>query len=169
MPRSLLALALCLIVALAIVACDGDGSPATSPTPEATATAAAQASVEPGETPGDGNGDGGNGGDGEETPAATVEASPTPLAVQPPEDLDAFLQQYEQDAIRQESCASYDPDAAKVDCEEFGQYSVDPLPQDPKAICHVLLVNEEPIAVTCTSQEPLTVIYYVVEQQQDQS
>ena len=57
----------------------------------------------------------------------------------------------------------FDPSAGEVDCDEQGLYAVDPLPQDQAADCDVLLVGEQPIAVACTSQDPLTVVYYAVE------
>ena len=142
MPKLVLALAASLALALLAVACDDEGGPATSPTPEATATAEAA----------------------EESPEAEESPQPerTPQAVSPPDDLSDYLAQYEEDTILRVNC-DFDPSAGEVDCDEQGLYAVDPLPQDQAADCDVLLVGEQPIAVACTSQDPLTVVYYAVE------
>jgi hypothetical protein len=149
MPKLILALVACLAIALLAVACDDDGGPATSPTPEATATAQAQATADAQATPSDGD---------EETP----EPERTPQAIAPPADVSEYLAQYEDDTILQSNC-DYDPSLGVVDCGEHGLYAVNPLPTDPAADCDVLLVDDQPVAVACTLQEPLTVVYYAVE------
>ncbi len=108
-------------------------------------------------------------GNGSESRSPTPEPGTTaqpidpnePIGVTPPDSVTEFLNQYADEQINQVEC-TLDADAGQIACGENGLYSPDPAPPDPNAVCAVLLVNDEPIAVTCTSQTPLTANYYVI-------
>ena len=82
--------------------------------------------------------------------------------ITPPESAGEYLNQYAEEEIIEERC-TFDSEDARVDCRNIS-YHPDPPPQDDDAECSVLLVNDEPIAVRCASQEPLAVIYYAIAQ-----
>ena len=88
------------------------------------------------------------------------DGSPPGNRITPPSSLDEFLDQYVDEEIIEERC-TYDPGDATVDCGDI-PYQTDPPPADDDAQCAVLLVNDEPIAVRCSSEEPLTIIYYAI-------
>ena len=139
MRRTLLLVLLLLIAALAVYGCGG-GSKGSSNTPR----------------PGEGS------------PSAAADGTPgaagTPGAdneIVPPDDLGEFLGRYVDKEITDERC-SYDAAAVKVDCGDRGSYTPNPKPPDDEAGCAALIVEEEPIAVRCSSKTPLTVNYYQI-------
>jgi hypothetical protein len=151
------ALAALLAVALLIGACDDDEGPATSPTPEATATAEAQATADAANDDSTATAEA-----AQETPEA--EPSPEATAIEATEDVDDLLNKYADATIRETDC-DYDVASAGVDCGELGLYTLAPNPSGTDVVCDVLTVDDEPIAVSCTSQAPLTVIYYPIPQE----
>ena len=132
MPRALIVLTTLFAALSVAVACGGTGD--SSPNAEGTASASIEG------TPVDG------------TPGVT--------RITPPESAGEYLNQYAEEEIIEERC-TFDSKDARVDCRNI-PYNVDPPPQDDDAECLILLVNDEPIAVRCASQEPLSVIYYAI-------
>lgn len=157
MPRLLILPLALLLLALAAAACDSGDGEGGSPTPRPSATAAASATstaaapVTPTTPP------------GSATATATVEPTPTSTGtrIQPPEDLAKFLDKYKDKQITSQSC-DLDHALGEADCGDNGRYALDPVPADASATCQVRLVDGKPIAVVCSSQEPLTVTYYEV-------
>jgi hypothetical protein len=130
-----------LLFVLAASACHGDGGPATSPTP-VTPTP----SPTPAPTP---------------SPTPTAVPSPTPTIIRvTPLDGHEFSERYREKWLVQRRC-TFDVAAGQVDCGEDGLYQPDPPPAE-NAGCAILLLEDEPVALNCTVQEPLSVMYYEI-------
>ncbi|MBI3975068.1 MAG: hypothetical protein HY334_01610 [Armatimonadetes bacterium] len=142
-----------LIVAVVAIACNGGSS---SPTPGATLTPEATSAVS--ETP---------------TPDATAAADNTPvpqptytpdpslagLRITPPDDLDAFLEQFAGMDIVQDPCTVTAP--GQRDCGEHGIYLPDPPPAE-NVPCDIVLADGEPALLLCTVEQPSSLIYYEI-------
>ena len=160
MPRLFILPLVLLILALGAAACDGGGGEAGSPTPRhsatprpsptatASTTATAAASATP---PG--------------SPTSTPPVKPTPTStgtrIQPPEDLAKFLDKYKDKQITSQNC-ELNAVLGEANCGDNGRYALDPAPPGALATCDVRLVDGKPIAVVCSSHEPLTVTYYEI-------
>ena len=138
-----------VIVALLLISACGDGQPVTeTPTTDRGENSAA--------TP-----------DLSSTPSSPGAASATAAAQQNGArtrvtaltDVADYLAQYEGEEIIGVQCA-YDPDAGLIDCDSDGLYDPEPLPTGEVTRCLVLLVNDVPIAVSCTTD--ISAIYYMV-------
>lgn len=173
-----------LLVALAAFAfaCgdDDDGGDDTSPTDSATITATPGENGD-GETPTDGNDDGvdetappddktpiaGDDGDddGDGQPSGeTSDATPAPEgipAVHIP-NIAEWLEQNHPGVSPTETDCTYNPSTVIATCNDT-DYAVDPPLIGEDVACFALNVNGEPVAIRCTSQEPLTTIYYEIQ------
>lgn len=137
MPRLLMILIPALFLfALLALACEDRGTPSSGG--EEAATAAATLSL------------------GEEA-SPTVIAAPRILTATT--DASAFLQRFQEDDIIEEKC-DYDAQNVLAFCGNRGTFALTPAPRGEEVICDLLIVEREPIAVTCTGQEPLQTIYY---------
>lgn len=97
------------------------------------------------------------GGDGQPSP----NPEPTALAttVVRVADVGEFLAQYQDVVLSKEQCA-YHPEPNLVDCGDEGLYGLDqPLPGDV-GDCGVLMVEGEPIAISCDTR--VTAVYYEI-------
>lgn len=170
MPRLLFILVAPILLGFAASACDGVAAPA-SPTPEATlapsATPRPRATLTPEATT------------TATTPTPAVATSPTagPTATSAADstpnptpsrtpitqliDVDAFLDEHSQDEIVQAQC-NLNTAAGLVDCRENGLYEPDPSLDDANTSCTVLLIDEQPVALSCTSLEPFDMTYYTI-------
>jgi hypothetical protein len=171
MSRYLPAAASLSLFALLILACNGDGNPeaTVSPTGEVTptpgpttspttSTRTATPSPSPQGTPT---------GTTDTTPTATptgtpTTPTPTPIPAVAPDDLAAFLAQYRGQTIDEATC-QFDPRTGLSSCPGRGTYAIDPPLSGQDIECSVLIVQDEPIAIRCTSQEPLKTLYYAVQ------
>jgi len=174
MPRLtvLLAALLIALTALSLACGDDDGDSSATPADGATATA----SPDDGETPDDGDDtdettppddktpigtdDGNSGG---ETPDSTSDATPAPSgipAVQQPNYQDWFAENYPGVSPIEADCV-YNPASVLATCDGT-DYAVDPPLIGEDVSCFTQNVNAEPVAIRCTSQVPLTTIYYVI-------
>ena len=79
-----------------------------------------------------------------------------------PDDLAAFLLQYQGQAIDEDTC-QFDPRTGLSACPGRGTYAADPPLTGQDIECSILIVQGEPIAIRCTSQEPLQTIYYDIQ------
>lgn len=176
MPRLRLLLA-ALLIALAVlaIACgdDDDGSSAT-PSDGTNVTA----------SPGDGDPTPSGGDDGDETTPpddktpigtsdgndggqptdATSDATPAAggvPAVQQPNYQDWLAENYPNVSPEEDDCV-YNPATVLATCDGT-DYAVDPPLGGEDISCFTQNVNNEAVALRCTSQVPLTTIYYVIE------
>ena len=111
------------------------------------------------------NGDGGSASDsgdtaGRESPRPAV--SPGVVVVEVLPDAREFLGQFVGVTVIQERC-TYREDLDAADCGEFGRYRPVPLPAGEGLFCALLLVEREPVAMTCRAGEPAEILYYPVE------
>jgi hypothetical protein len=103
--------------------------------------------------------------DGEETP---VDGEPTRTAASEgiravaPADQPAFLNQF-QSEINYEDC-QFNPSTVITDCPGHGQYAVDPPLSGQDISCRIGSVEGKAELINCTSQEPLTSIYYDIQE-----
>ena len=58
---------------------------------------------------------------------------------------------------------NFGPGTFITTCPGHGDYSVDPPLTGEDVTCQSLIVNGEPVAITCTSQNPLDAIYYEIQ------
>jgi hypothetical protein len=172
MPLRILAPITLLLLALALAssACGGDddggdgGSPAPTALPSATPSGSEPPETEdPGEdekTPG-----------AEETPAPGETTDPntgpsaTPgvggIPAVAPADQAGFLAGFADTTVEQSDC-TYDPGTLIAGCGEHGDFSVDPPLTGQDISCAIGLVDGSPVFVQCSSQVPLTTIYYEI-------
>ena len=90
--------------------------------------------------------------------------TPTPgvTPVTTPANVREFLAQFVDETVIQEAC-TYREDLDQIDCGSLGRYGPNPPPTGEAIVCSVLLVEDQPVAVTCTTQEPRQLLYYAVE------
>lgn len=121
----------------------------------------------------------GGGGDGEERPGASVTPEVT-AAVEPtyiftpipgtrlavvPGDLEGFLSQFGEDIPTAVSC-DYEEEMAVMNCTGagFGKFQLVPPVLHTDVECGVRILEDEPVYVSCNSEDPLFgIIYQVVE------
>jgi hypothetical protein len=164
------------LAALAVLAfaCNGDNESGPV-TPTSTATQTQGQTATPvdagGATPTDGdekptpadNGDSETPG-GEPTTAterATPAAEGTPAIA--PEDQTAYLLQFADKTIENVDC-QYNPATFVTTCPRFGTYSVDPPLTGQDITCRLGLIDGVPEYVACTQQQPLTAIFYEIQE-----
>ncbi len=164
MSRYLLHLASVSLLALLMLACNGSDNPSAtaSPTVEITPTRGSTASpaitngtATPSPSPQD------------TTPTATPTAAPpsptsTPIPAVAPSDLVVFLAQYQGQTIDEATC-QFDPRSGLSTCPNQNTYAIDPSLTGQDIECSVLIVQGEPIAIRCSSQEPLQTVYYDIQ------
>lgn len=175
MPRlKLLLAALLITVAAFALACgdDDDGGSSATPSDGASVTAS------PGDgTPSDGDDDDettppddktpigtDDGNDSGETPGATSDATPAAEgipALQQPNYQDWLAENYPNVSPVEGDCI-YNPATVLATCDG-SDYAVDPPLAGEDISCFTQEVNSEPVALRCTSQSPLTTIYYVIQ------
>lgn len=179
--HSIRLLAALLIISLGTLAaaCDGDDDDGTSPTDGTTATATATATADddsPTPTEGGGNGNEttppdektpiGTGGDNGENGAATPTFAGTPAPMGTPAvhipDIGAWLNENYPGVSPQETDCVYNPGTVIATCDGV-QYAVDPPLGGQDIQCFALRVDGEAVAIRCTSQDPLTTIYYEIQ------
>ena len=112
------------------------------------------------------NGDGGSASDsgdtaGRESPRPAVSPGVV-VVVEVLPDAREFLGQFVGVTVIQERC-TYREDLDAADCGEFGRYRPVPLPAGEGLFCALLLVEREPVAMTCRAGEPAEILYYPVE------
>jgi len=155
-------LALLLALALALAACNGDDDDGTEPSRTATETPAEETEDpgDDGKTPGPDETPDGDG----ETPTNTG-PGPTPadegIRAVAPADQDEFIAQFSGQILDRETC-QFNPSSFLTDCGDNGIYAVDPPLTGQDVSCDVALNGGNPVFVTCTSQEPLTTIFYEI-------
>lgn len=174
---TLIAAALVAVLAL-VAACgdddgDGDGSPTGSPTGTAAPTATPDGT---GAEPTNGNGDNGDvttppdektpigNGDGETpAPTETIDATPAPEGIPATHipEITEWLQENYPGVSPSETGCTYNPATVIATCDGV-QYAVDPPLTGQDVNCFALRVNDEPVAIRCTSQQPLTTIFYEI-------
>ncbi len=165
-------LAIALLAAFAVfalgVACgdddDGDDStPAATTNPSRTGDANVSPTDADGktpsrETPGE-----------DETPGPTgTGPRPTPAAEGTPAkfigDPSGFLSEnYPGKSTVDVECA-FSPVTVLVTCPQFGKFAVDPPITGQDISCFVMTIEDEPVLVRCTSQEPLQTSFYQVQE-----
>ncbi len=170
MPRiQLLAAAILVFVLALAIACNGDddggnGTPdngttpsnGDSPSDDGTLTPA------PGKTPVDGNVDVPTG-DGQPSTNGDSTAAPDGTPATFIDDIVGWLEtNYPTVSPQREDCI-FNPGTFITTCPPHGDFSVDPPLGGEDVSCQSLLVNDEPVAITCTSQVPLTTIYYEIQ------
>ncbi len=144
------ALLFSVIVALLLISACGDGQTGTeTSTPDRGGNSAAtpDLSSTPSSSP------------GAASATAVDQQNGAQTSVTALTDVADYLAQYEGEEIIEVQCA-YDPDAGLIDCDSDGLYDPEPLPIGENTRCRVLLVNDDPIAVSCTTD--ITAIYYMV-------
>ena len=166
MPRIQLLAAAVLVFVLALaIACNGDDDGGNGTPDNGTAPSNGDGTLTPApdKTPVDGNGDVPTGdgqpstnGDSTATPGGT----PATLIDDP---ADWFATNYPGVSLPREDCI-FNPGTFITTCPPHGDFSVDPPLTGEDVSCQSLLVNNEPVALSCTSQNPLTTIYYEIQQ-----
>jgi hypothetical protein len=166
MPRILLHIFVALLLGLAVAACRDDDDDDSD---DVTPSASIGATDEPEETPDDGDDKETPGPD--ETDDAGPEESPnfsaTPARRGNPatliEDPAAWFQQNYPGVSPGETDCQYVITEVYVDCGDRGEFAPDPPLVGAGVDCALLIVSNEPIAVRCTSAEPLTTAYYDIQ------
>ena len=79
-----------------------------------------------------------------------------------PQDQTAFLDQFSDQEIAFSTC-QFNPSTAVTDCDGV-KYAVDPPLGGQDVSCRLGVVNGKPELINCTSQEPLTSIYYDIQE-----
>ena len=105
-----------------------------------------------------------NGNEGTATPDAGPQPTPAPVgtpAVAPP-DQTAYLDQFKNKNINQETCA-YDPRTFVVDCPNRGLFAIDPTLSGQDISCTIGIVEGTPEYIHCQSVEPRQTIYYEIQ------
>jgi len=95
------------------------------------------------------------------TPAAGT-PTPTPIPAATPVNLSDFLAQFQGQTINEKPC-QFNPRTAIVACVGNGTYALTPPLTGQDISCSLLIANDKPIAIRCTSQEPLQTLYYVIQ------
>ena len=179
MSRLKLLVALTLVAVLSLaLACgdDDDAGNGASPTPSPTAGATATPDGEPTASPDDvttppdektpiggGNGDG-NGDTTGPTPEPTQAATPAPEGIPAVhiENISSWLAENYPGVSPRETTCTFNPATVIANCDG-ALYAVDPPLTGQDVSCSALRVNDEPVAIRCTSQVPLTTIYYAIQ------
>jgi len=158
------------VTALSLACGDDDDGSTSTPTDGTTVTASPD---DGGETP---TGDGdettppdektpiGDDDDGGQTTAPTSDATPAAEgipAVQQPNYPDWLAENYPDISPIEAPCA-YNPATVTATCDGE-DYAVDPPLTGEDISCFTQNVNSKPVAIRCTSQSPLTTIYYVIQ------
>ncbi len=160
---AIFAAAILVVIVAAGIACgdddDGDATPTAQPSPTRTASL---------ETPWDTDGKTPIAG---ETPGDTADGTPTNGTPRPtalagtlavaPDDQAAFLARFADKTIDYEDC-QFDPATSATDCGENSTYRVDPVLTGQDVSCRVGLVDDAPVLINCTSQDPAQSIYYEI-------
>jgi hypothetical protein len=170
-----LLLAVCLFAALALSAACGDDDDAGGATPTGAVTETPNG--EPTGTPDNGDTPEPTADDKpdrtpgpeptlpppDETEAATPAAEGTPIDyIEQPAEF--FQANYPGQSPTELPCL-YNPATHVVDCSEHGRYAPNPPLTGQDISCGVLVLDDgAPIAVRCTSQVPLSTIYYEIPQ-----
>lgn len=169
MQKALLALLAALAIMLLAVACGGDddSTPTGSETPTGTkpsSTGDAQQTPADGdlktpvdETPGHG-----------ESPLPTgTGTAPTPASEGTPalllEDPNGFFSRKYPGVSPNESDCEFNPVTFVVTCSAI-KYAVDPPLPGQDVTCALLGVEDKPVVIRCTSQDPLQSIYYEIQE-----
>ena len=168
MRKLMLALLAALAIALLGVACGDDDDGGASPT-ETDSTATDRATqTEPAETtPANGDQKTPANETPDESTAAPTEpgTQPTPASVGTPatfiEDPDFFSTNYPGKQISESECG-FSPVTYVVTCGS-DKYAPNPPLTGQDVTCVVLSVDGAPVAIRCTSQEPLQSIYYEIQ------
>lgn len=146
------------LLLIAIACKDNGGQPeaTASPTdtPQATATETAQ--VTPTNTP-----------QADATPSPSSSPSPSPSDVQAQlavvaANQDGFLADFQDVVIEGKTC-DYDQDSLLIDCDANGVYQLDEGVQGTDAICRVLLVEQQPIGLSCQEEFLSAPVYYEIQ------
>jgi hypothetical protein len=165
-------LLLCLFALAAVAACGGDdeeNGEAGTPTP-AVSPAPGPPSPEPTPEPtlppdDDDKPTPVNGENGEPPPTQPAPSPQDPagegIPVTAPAEQAAFLERFEGQEVAQQACP-YNPATRLADCAGYAVYAPDPPLAGQDISCFVLIVNGEPAALRCTSQEPLETLYYEI-------
>ncbi len=159
MPRYLAVVLSAVVLALLVLSCSGGGGPPATPSPgpgETTTTEPAESpTLKPTPTS-----------DGEATPTAgataTATTAPTPAAIGTPAVAPADLSRFQGQTIDEDECL-FDPRTAVVTCPGRGTFAIDPPLVAQDISCSVLIVQNEPVAIRCSSQEPLQTVYYDIQ------
>ncbi len=169
MPRILALMLVVLLLMCGTLACGDDdddgngdnGNPSVSVSP----------TNEPSETP-DG-GDDKETPDANETPGEDGDATATPANVTPSDRgtraiviVDPtvwFAENYPGVSPGDADC-QYNPAEFFADCGGLGEFSPDPPLIGAGVECAALIVNNEPIALRCTSADPLSTAYYDIQE-----
>jgi len=156
MPRHFAILLTVVAFALLALACNG-GPATTTPTGGRTAT------VRPSGTAG---GQFSPAGSTTPTGGGTATSQPTqttaaPQAAGTPAVAPADLSRYEGQTITQEDCR-FDPRSSSAICSR-GTYNLIPTFTGEDISCSVLIVQDKPVVVGCSSQAPLQTVYYAIE------
>jgi hypothetical protein len=159
-----------LAFALVVGACGDDDDEDSSPTPSADASASATPSEsEPAETdvPEDEKTPGseetpepGETADPNTDPPATPNPGGTPAVA--PTDQAGFLSQFTDATIDLGDC-TFDPSTLIAGCGQHGDFAVDPPLTGQDVSCQVGLADGAAVFVQCSSQDPLTTIYYDIQ------
>ena len=162
MPKYAFVLVAALVFGLIGLACNGDDNSST-PTVGQTPTAASEPTATEPATPGSQKTPPPEESPGAQTPIPRITFVPTltPGAEGTPAVAPADLSQYEGETIDDEQC-SFDPAAGTASCPGRGTYALTPPLIGEDVSCSVLIVQAEPVAVRCTSQEPLQTVYYEI-------
>jgi hypothetical protein len=168
--KVLFAALLIALAALAIACGDDDDTSTSTPTDDAPVTASPsdgdETPTDDGDetTPPDEKTPIGGDGNGGQTTAPTSDATPAAegiRAVQQPNYPDWLAQNYPDVSPVEAPCA-YNPATVTATCDGE-DYAVDPPLTGEDISCFTQNVNAEPVAIRCTSQSPLTTIYYVIQ------
>jgi len=169
MPRiQLLAAALLVFVLALAIACNGDdddsnGTPDGGTATEEPSNGDSTLTPAPGKSPVNGDGDLPTG-DGQ--PSNNGDATPAPGGTTATliNDIAGWLAtNYPTVSPLREDCV-FNPGTFITTCPGHGEYSVNPPLTGEDVTCQSLLVNDEPVAINCTSQSPLQTIYYEIQQ-----
>ncbi len=99
-------------------------------------------------------------------PSAIASATPTatasPQMAGTPAVAPADLSKYQGQTITQEDCQQFDPRTSTAVCPSRGTYTLVPPFTGEDISCSVLIVQGKPIAVRCSSQQPLQTVYYEI-------
>jgi len=170
MRKLLFLLLAAFAIAAAAGACGGDDDDGVSPTGGGSPSQASPARTgEAEETPANGDLKTPVGETPEEgTPEPTSPGPrPTPAAEGTPatliEDANAFFASNYPGKSPVESDCGFNPVTVLVTCGA-GKYAVDPPLTGQDITCALLSVDDTPVAIRCTSQEPLQSIYYDIQE-----
>jgi hypothetical protein len=173
MRKLVIALLAAIAVAILAVACgdDDDGGDKTPSGSGTNATAkpsrTGDADVSPSdvdgktpsnETPGE-----------DETLAPTgTGPRPTPAAVGTPATFTdvpgAYLHEHYPGRSTVDIECAFSPVTVLVTCPEFGKFAVDPPMTGEDISCVVMTIDDKPVLVRCTSQEPLRTSFYEIQE-----